>query len=288
MRFLIVGDLHLTERQPESRNDNFVEVTLYKFEFLLRMARNENCRAILSPGDFTDSPITSWRFFTKVMDLINNYDIPIFTVYGQHDLRYRNRGNTFLDALGITVNILQYEYFNDEIKIFGSSYEENIPKPDENKFSILLVHKMIIEDKLWSKQEDYEMSSHFLRKHKFDLIVSGDNHQSFFAKNGKRFLFNCGSMTRLKSNQEDHQPICIVFDTEDRSYKTINIPIKKGVFKTEKFEKELDVNLSAFISGLKDQEETGLDFVPELMAYCKINDVKKGIMDEINEAISNG
>lgn len=290
MRCLIVGDLHLTEKQPDSRMDNFEETVIQKFEFILRTAYNEECEMILSPGDFTDSPTASWRFFNRIVLAQNLYNIPIYTVYGQHDLKYRNKGNTFLDALSYSCKSFEILYSGDyliknEASICGASYNEEIPDPFSGEFKILLIHKMIVEDKLWAAQEDYEYSAHFLRKHKFDLIVSGDNHKSFMATSGNRFLFNCGSMTRMRADQIDHQPICIVFDTKDRSYKEIPIPIEKDVFKSKEFEKELNVELTSFIEGLKEQEEVGLDFVNDLDSYCKANNISEEITNEIDEAM---
>ena len=296
MNLLIVGDNHLGEKTPENRIDDFAETSLKKFMFQLNTAKKEKCDLILSPGDFTDSPTMSWSYYIKLVDLINEYGIKILSCFGQHDLRYRNKGNTALDAIQEACpnfTILGQDVFpktwNIPLHITGVGYNEEIFPAPSNEFapSVLLIHKMIVEEKLWDAQEDHELASHFLRKYKYNLIVSGDNHKSFIS-GSERFLINCGSMLRSKIDQIDHKPMCVVFNTETKKMKTIYIPIEPAekIFKMEQVarEKEIDENLNAFVSGLSEQKDMGLSFYDDFLAYCKQNDIDNEIIKIVEEA----
>src|SRR3990172_1120331 len=100
MKYLLCGDWHISDKKPENRIDDYWSTVKNKIEFILKTAQDEKVEKILQPGDFTDSPAMQWSSFIEITDLFNQYKtIPIFTVAGQHDLRYRTRGNTALDAI---------------------------------------------------------------------------------------------------------------------------------------------------------------------------------------------
>lgn len=297
MKTFLLCDLHLTEKQPENRCDVFSETVLRKFEFILKEAVANDVELILQPGDFTDSPTMSWEFYIRLVSLINSYNIQIYTVHGQHSLRYRNRGNTVLDALSkacdcLTIIDQKDLYAPDRgIRIYGANYGEKIPKRSGGKFTILLIHKMILGDKkLWYGQdEDVTWSKNVLRKNDFDLIVSGDNHSQFNIYNNEgRHLFNCGTLLRDSSDMVSYKPHIFLFDTSDSSYKEIMIPIEpfKKVFKMDKIEqdKNRDKEMSAFVEGIKSYRNVGLDFKENLFNHIKINKIDGDVKTIFKEA----
>jgi predicted phosphodiesterase len=158
----------------------------------------------------------------------------------------------------------------------GCSYDQEPPIPIQNKFNVLLVHRMIIEEKLWSAQENYVASNIFLRQNNFDLIVSGDNHRGFISEaHGKRLLVNCGAMMRSKIDQVNHKPFVVLYDTDTRKYQQIFIPIEPAdkVFRMEKVvaEKERNTSLESFVAGISEQKEVGLLFEDNLQEFAKAN-----------------
>jgi DNA repair protein SbcD/Mre11 len=287
MNILLTGDLHLTDKTPENRIDNYPETVLNKFKFILNFAKEKKVKFILQPGDLFDSPNPSYSLFTKVVRMINEHEIPIYTVFGQHDLRYRNSGNTGLLALSASCPdmILNPNSIGGEISIQSAGWEEIIPKPRVSKYNILITHRMIIHKKLWEGQEDYEIGSEFLKTHKFDLIVSGDNHQFFIENIGKRWLINCGSMMRSTIAQTEHFPCVMLYDTATVDWSEINIPIKPAeeVFKMEQVmkTKERDEKLEAFVEGLSSHKEMGLSFEENLLSYMAANNVDPSIQEII-------
>ncbi len=292
MKLLITGDWHLTEKRPENRIDDYQAAMFNKLEFITRTAILHRCDYILQPGDLFDGPSPSYQFFGRVLNFLeHNNETPILTVYGQHDLEYRNLNNTAFKALTMSRPVIHTSKINTKGIVFhGAPFDGEIPTPEPGYFNVLIIHKMIVDDKLWAQQEQFEHSSHFIRQHKFDLIVSGDNHRSFINEVGNRRLFNCGSLMRSGIDQVDHKPFLVVFDTESRLWEKLEIPIESpsSVFKIEEVleKKELDEKLKSFVDGLSEQNEVFLDFGRNLFSYCSENSVDEEVSNFIKECMA--
>lgn len=300
MKFLICGDWHLSDKRPENRVDDYRLTVFQKLGFIVNTANDERCDCILQPGDFTDSPSLSYDMFHDIVYLLGVDAVRILTTYGQHDLRFRTKTNTALKSIALTTNtvIVDHDrihpceegYKKGSVIVQGCGYDEEIPEPAKDRYNVLIIHKMIVEDKLWAQQDNFEWSTSFLRRNKFDLIVSGDNHQFFHANNGDRYLFNCGSLLRSSISQVDHKPRVIIFDTEKpHKFKVINVPIEPAskVFAMDKVmkEKEKDEKLAAFVDGLSKQKDMGLSFVDNLNKYLSGNDVDKDVKKIIKDCM---
>jgi DNA repair exonuclease SbcCD nuclease subunit len=300
-KFLITGDWHLTNKKPKNRTDNYVETQRRKIDFIFDLAVREKVNAILQPGDMfdhfsiPDSLKRDWIIYFK------RRNIPIFTVPGQHDMRYHssNINNTpmgVLDGSGVINIIHDVNYYDISAGwiIYGAGWNKDVPEiEDHNVRHILLTHQMIIKDKkLWVGQEGATKAKSLLFKHEFDLIVSGDNHQSFTQERKDRHLINCGSLMRSTIDQHGHQPCVYIYDIEGSLVKH-GIPVDhfvdvmdvtKAVEETERNKK-----LEAFVDGLA--EETGiegLDFKKNMTVYLKKNKdkVSKGSIKLINEVMA--
>lgn len=287
---VVMGDLHGDDKTPISRTDNYSESFFKKLEFILNIAeKNDAC--VLQPGDFFNSPNPSYEFFSRLVLLLKRYSgVFIFSVYGQHDLRYRNKHNTALKALsGSCENffIVDKPYtYRKQYNIYGVSYGEEIPKVDYDKNNIMLIHKMVIKDeKVWAGQTDYISSSELLKKNGFRFIVSGDNHKFFSDCAGEKFLFNCGSVMRSNISQINHKPA--VFLIDGSIGQQIQIPTQPAdkVFKMEEIEKETcrSKEIDSFIEGLSQQKEMGLNFEDNLELYCKENNIDESVRNVIKE-----
>jgi DNA repair exonuclease SbcCD nuclease subunit len=295
MKVLIVGDLHLTNSKPRNRVDDYAETLKEKFRFILQTAKEEDCEVVLSPGDFWNSPNPSYEFFCEIIAEIEEQQIQIITIPGQHDLEYRNFENTALRALGIKskwVKVLTAEdphIIINGIDIYASPFNKPIPEIEDKKsFNILLIHRMIIQEKIWEGQKNCEPSNVFLRQQPFDLIVSGDNHNGFYQSFKGKYLFNCGSMMRSTTAQTEHKPFIVVFDTEKPDkYKIIYIPIEPAekVFSLEDVQSEKGQNksLKAFTEGLSENKEMGLVIEDNFNQYFKEEKIETEISDIIWE-----
>lgn len=290
-KLLVLGDLHITEDVPKNRIDDYKSVLMAKLIHIFSYARKHNC-CILQPGDFFDKPNPSYRFFSEIVSLLKTYDdVMVLSIYGQHDMRYRQKENTALGALEHScgnLRILSGEksYSLDDYTIYGCGYGEIIPEIRiKNTKSVLLIHKMIVQKKLWDQQTDFVYAKALLNGNHFDIIVSGDNHTSFSEMAGKKILLNCGSLMRSTITQIEHKPVMYMID--GKVCEKIYIPIKENVFDESKIEKEKEISLEldAFVKGLAEQKEMGLNFEDNLLSYFKENKVDKDVQEFIKRCL---
>lgn len=294
MKFLLSGDWHFTNKTPSCRKDDYQQAIFNKLSFIYTTAQKTGAYAILQAGDLTDTPFLDYNSYISLYKMIKKMT---YTIYGQHDLRYRNKGNTPLDALHETmdnylIKIIGKEPWEfDDVHIYGASYGEDVPViQNKEVFNILLIHKMLIEKKEADWQESYELGDSFLKQLSFDLIVSGDNHKSFYCCHKNRYLFNCGSLLRSTIDQVKHKPHVFLFDTDTREYEQIFIPIthwgKCFDLSSKIKEDEHNEHMETFIHGLTKHKDMGLNFVDNLFSYMKKNkietDVEKIIKNNMN------
>ena len=287
MKVLLTPDLHISDKNIENRTDDISKTSLRKLRFIFETAVEHKC-SIYQPGDMWDIPNPSYRFFKRVVSLLNEYkNIDFFTIFGQHDMLYRTRDNTALKALSASCSNLHLEWDGGVIKT--CSFGKEIPEsPTDVNFSILLIHKMIIKKKVWEGQEEYEYAKTLLSQANFDLIISGDNHSQFYEQIGNRFLFNCGTLIRDTSDLIDYKPYLVLFDTKICEWEKIYVPIEPSekVFKLDKIkrEKERDVEIEKFVDGIKTYRKMGLDFKQNIFTHLKDNEVSNSVKSVFEKA----
>ena len=296
MKLLLTGDWHLRFKRPEMRLDeNYFETQAGKVGQILEIAQKNECGAILQPGDFFDGVETPWFVVQAYMRIFRSYGISIICSPGQHDMKHHTRDiqNTPLGVLS-AVNLIEYEQeiidtiTGNDCHVHSVWWGDNeIPKIVKSKNDILLMHRMVIQKKLWLGQTDFIYARDLLKNHlEFDLFVTGDNHQAFVEEDNGRYIVNCGSLMRANIDQVDHKPRVYIYDTEKRNLEEIFLkvaPVKKVLdIKKAEVQKERDERLELFISNLKQGEKgTTFDFIDRL--YEAMNDKKVG--QEIREII---
>jgi DNA repair exonuclease SbcCD nuclease subunit len=311
MKLLITGDWHLDTQSPENRIDDYCETQFDKIKWIYGLAIEKGCGAILQPGDVFNShranDFLKWRYinFMRAMTRPSACAKPplLYTIFGQHDLRYHSsaRENTPLSVLEAAEvchicqedpYILDWADENYLVYIYGCNWGEEIPPVRKsNGVHILLIHKLVVdvkqgwEDVYLSIDDAFDSCEH-------DIIVCGDNHQSFAYHNKGRLLFNCGSLMRSRVDQVEHRPVVFIVDTEDRKIEPTYIPVKPiedvldVVTATRK--KQRNEQLESFVNTLSsdDFQITGLDFKRNVYNYCKENEIDKETIDFINEVMS--
>jgi DNA repair exonuclease SbcCD nuclease subunit len=287
MKFLILGDLHITNKNPDNRLDAFPLTQRHKIDNIFDVAQEEGVKAILQPGDLFDHYHMPDIVKREWILYFREKGIPVLTIPGQHDMRYHssNIENTPMgvldasEAVRILSNTFPYVFIEKDytVQIYGAGWNAEIPEiVDTSAINILLIHKLIVQEKIWEGQKDPVKSKSFLFKNKFDLIVSGDNHQSFIETRQDRFLINCGSLMRSRIDQTTHRPCFYIYDAEKKE-------VKKHLILIEPFAKVLNVavatkekednkQLEAFVKGLSKEESIeGLDFTKNAEGYVKEN-----------------
>jgi len=300
MKILAGPDLHVTQNKPVNRLDeDYIETIRGKLHFLFDTARAKNCEIIALPGDLFDSARANNFLKALLGGMIVEYGFQgdVFVTYGQHDMRYHstiveNTPLRVLDATGVVEILTDKPIVSHKAVFYGASFGEDIPKiKDLKDFNILVTHRMIIEEKLWKAQEEFDRSHTLLRKTGFDLIISGDNHTSFISQDKDKTLINCGSLMRSTIAQKDHKPCVVVYDTETREHEQIFIPIEDfdEVMDTDRalLLEEKDGRIHTFISNLQDTNISGLRYKQNVSEYTTENKdhIRTGAMKLVGEFV---
>lgn len=304
-KLILTGDWHLDTNTPENRTDNYFQTQYSKIYFILNKAHQLGAEYILQPGDFFNSHRANNYLLQHYVDVFLRWKpaVKIFTIYGQHDMRFHSsdKENTplaVMRAAGL-VTILEARPTIitgglTPLFLYGCSWGEDVPVRQDKHIGIhiLLIHKMIVKDKkLWEGQEDFTWANNLLLQSGFDLIVSGDNHQSFILPNNKQLLVNAGSLMRSTIDQVNHQPIIYLYNPVDRSNLGITVPIEPfdKVMNAKKAEeqKKRNAELEAFVEILsKGAKIDGLDFMANLWTKAKSLKMEEGVLQILKEVLA--
>ena len=295
MKILACPDLHLTDKTPVNRIDDYPKTQYDKVCRIL----NFDSDVVVLPGDVFDSYKVSHNVVQQYAELFSLLRKSIYVVYGQHDMHYHslNTDNSPLKVLESAELVCRLteepQPVGNNVFLYGASFGEAVPKPVNKKATnILVIHKMVVNTKLWEAQEDFIYSEELL-KYGFDCIISGDNHERFMWKDKKdRLLVNCGSLMRSSRDQIKHKPSVCLIDTEKgfSGFTELKIKPAENVFDLQKIEEEVahSKEIEAFVEGLKaDTDLNGLDFVSNLKSFCKRNKVGKEITTFIEKCLES-
>ena len=305
MKLLITGDWHLDTQRPENRTDDYFQTQFEKVRWIFDLAAENECLFILQPGDLFNShkanDFIKQHYIKFFLDRLGDHSTELITIFGQHDLRFHssNRENTPIKVLDSATAVMPlrnesvFHNLSPKIRFYGCSWGEEIPeiKPTSDaELHILLIHKLILEDtEGWEK--NYISVENMFRFCKHQIIVCGDNHQSFMREKNGRLLFNCGSLMRNRIDQKEHKPVVYIVDTDTQKYETHYIPVKpfEEVMDVNKAEKRKARNeeLEAFVSKLSgDVRIEGLDFLRNIEAYMKENNIPANVKQFVEEMLS--
>jgi len=296
MKLLFTGDWHLRFKCPEMRLDeSYFETQAGK----VKQITGIDFDYLFQPGDFFDSVETPWfviqHYLSEFRDC--NFGDSLLTIPGQHDLRYHTRdiANTPLGVMeaggGLTI-VKGMIKLGEEVDLYSCWWgEQEIPVPEKGRLNILLIHRMVIQKKLWLGQTDFIYARDLLSQYPdYDLFVTGDNHQSFVEEDKGRYIVNCGSLMRSAIDQVDHKPVVYIYDIEKRSLEQIYLKVESAEkvlnIRGAKEVKERDEKLELFIATLKEKSGRGhhfdfMDRLYEKMALPSVGQETRDILKEV-------
>lgn len=279
MKIAVLSDVHLRATKPTYRVEGFVDQQFTQLDQMVDELNEAGIELLLLAGDVFESA-HEWKILARTIKAFKRFKGEINAIWGNHDLinhNYNSIGQTPLYALEEALDnfcLLPARkacFTKDGVDVYAGHWEQPIVQPiDDDNYKILLVHTMVIDEKLWHDQEHYETGPAMM-KLGYDLVVSGHNHQQFTMKVGRgssrRLLVNSGSLMRDNVKQLDATPAYYVVDTEARTTTKcpFNIQPAEDVFKLDAIEqkKESEEQLgdfSAFIEGLVSGHGMWLDF----------------------------
>jgi len=108
MIFTAISDLHLSDKKPRFRKDsNYLETCYQKLVSILDHAVKYS-DALVIGGDVFDYPTVPRYVVTEVQNILSRYNIRIFVIPGQHDLRYHAKGIKNTPLGNIVSNVFDF------------------------------------------------------------------------------------------------------------------------------------------------------------------------------------
>lgn len=293
---ILTADNHIRLSVPRARRDNFAQTMERKLRFILDLARQSP--PLIVAGDFLDVARSDQELEQWLIGLLREYRVEIICVPGQHELpdhslaQYKRSSLAVLEAAGVIWVLTKDRgpiIHANGWAFWGCAWGEVPDKSmvDRKLRNCLIWHHMVTADPLWPTQEIVQ-PGRLLREYSwYDLIVTGDNHQTVLdatrmGENGKvRRLVNPGSMMRQTAAQVDHRPCVFRWDSGYQAPEQIFLPIEPDVLDLTQLqeEKARDGRIEAFVERLETPAELGLEFEANLGAYLEANPVRDSVRD---------
>jgi len=261
---ILMADNHLCDAVPVCRTDDFHSAMWAKQAFISELQQKYRC-PIFDAGDVFDK----WRpSLTLLAKCVRKMPDEYHTVAGNHDLPSHNINNLHKSGLGLlstvgTVNLLdinkplKFKFSKQEIHVYGVAYGQEPTRrrlANNGVLNVLVFHTDIyVGKKPWPGCQFPKAKSLMNKYSKFDLIVTGHNHQPFVVENDDQLLVNPGSVMRRTADQMKHKPRVYLWFAGDNTVKPVYLPIEKGVVSRDHIDtvETRNERIDAFVARLK-------------------------------------
>lgn len=304
MKILIVGDTHFTSAKPARRLDrDYLETQMTKLSEISDIYHQNNCEILIQTGDFFDSPRVGHGVVGRIIRQLNDENMNIICVYGQHDI-FGHSAKTYhmtplhsLEMAGY-VKVLKdcRSSYNrmagyTAINIYGAPFGCGIPNLDDvtrhdNTINILIIHDMITPEPLFPDQEIITPRSLANKYQAYDLICCGDYHYQFSKSFSGRWVVNPGALMRKTINKHDlaMEPSVIIFDTDTLTPRFIKLESARSVKETFNLARKDIVDndkLLEFVEKLKKNRDISVSWKDTLFNVIE----EKGFSEKLTEEL---
>lgn len=283
---ILTSDWHIMENTPPCRkDDDFLDTQVKKVRFITDLQQENGGCPIFHTGDLLER----WKSSPFILSLlINLLPDEFYTILGNHDMPRHSL--ELVDKSGVFTLFAAGSL--EEAK--GKWWTMDNP-PDEdieiNNKKILLAHEMVWQHDPPVKGLEGHKAIDYLKKYyRYDLIVTGHNHQSFVKKYKGRLLVNPGSLTRHKADQIDHKPSVYLWYAKTNTVKRVFLPFEPAskVMSRDhiEIEKRKNKRLEAFIDSIQKGWKASISFEANLKSIKKSKRVE-AILEDIFDEIRN-
>jgi len=243
-RVITFTDVHLADKSPAARIDNYRDAILDKLEQASQISKERKADLALCAGDLfhLKSPSKNSHYLvSRTLEIFKNFPCPVFSIYGNHDICQDNitslpKQPFYVLLKSGCLHYLEDSYFdNGNVRIFGMDYLKNPEYLDFNrdkkseKIQICVAHvnaSSKFDDLFGERVYKYQELSNCSP----DIFLFGHYHpdQGIEIHNNKHFI-NVGSLSRgsLKKDELSRIPNLGFIEIDDNySIKTEKIPLK--------------------------------------------------------------
>ena len=289
-KIIFVGDTHLKGSTPISRKDNYSETILNKIQFIRDYANSIDCTTVIFLGDIFDTVNTSLQYFSHCLTLfkqIMDSGIELYTIVGNHDLRYDSMETLPITPLGILIKSEAIRLLDsltvDDVFIKGIHYPES-PQPNTQTelYSILLLHRFYesgFNEIPVTKEEVLELN--------YDTYIFGHDHRPYQTidietPTNTIKIIRPGSLARNTSDQFNRlrKPRILVMDTDTKDFYYEEVPSESGleVFFEKQAEEQL-VSMKELVDYLKSSYHSSDSSIRDYVINTAIPDDVKSLIN---------
>jgi len=279
---ILTSDWHLREDTPTCFIGDWNQEQWKAVEQVRALQAEHDC-PVIHAGDLFDNWKPSPGLISQAL-----YFLPeqFYTIYGQHDLPQHSwelRSKSGLHTLEVA----------DKIKVLKECHWGQSPKkgslffPNREVDRTILVWHYMTYLKSPYPGASKGMAEGLLRKYpQFDLIVTGDNHQSFTIEYEGRLLVNPGNLTRQEADQIDFKPRVYLWDADTNTVEPVYLNVMDDVISREHLivRDKRNARIDAFISKFDSDWEIGTSFEDNLELFKSTNQVRSSVMDIVYKA----
>ena len=288
---ILTSDWHLREDTPTCFIGDWHQEQWKAVEFVRNLQAKYKC-PVIHAGDLFHHWKPSPSLISQALWFLPEQ---FYTIYGQHDLPQHSwelRSKSGLHTLEVAgkIKVLKGVHYGQE-----PSQEPYLDLPAIGCFEkeTFINREMLVWHHLTYINPPYPGATGgnaiaTLRKYpQYNLIVTGDNHQSFYTEYEGRVLVNPGNLTRQVADQIDFQPRVALWYADTNTIKWVNIPIQEGMITREHIEvkQQRDSRIEAFISKLDGDWVAGMSFEENLEAFFNKNQTRDSVKQIIYKAI---
>jgi DNA repair exonuclease SbcCD nuclease subunit len=291
MRALIVGDIHLADRPPSIRTDDYAAQILAKLEFTVELAEDRGVDCVIWAGDVfhVKAPTrTSHALVRSVAELGQSYGVPWLIVPGNHDMRHDRLDTLDRQPLGVlfkagAISLVGEAESNVDIhprggafKVFGIpwlyDWAHDLPTYVEewqtSDAELMVTHAPIVkpgDTRPYDVIDAADWAAAMIRR---GAVYFGHMHEADGAFQVDEFTFcNQGALSRGSVHEMtlSRKPAVTIYDSEElyqRKFLRVEVPhlpAREVFLLAEKDNEEMRTDrLDEFLSGIG---ETRLDSV---------------------------
>jgi DNA repair exonuclease SbcCD nuclease subunit len=305
---ILTADWHFSHKPPvwRSNEPDWYNAMARPLDEISAMQIEHKC-PVLVAGDIFDK----WNSPAELINFaIKNMPEEVYAIPGQHDLPNHNIQELHRSAfasltLTKTINFPSVEMLRPIHSLIVQCFPHGISiRPCDDKTKALKV--AVVHDYVWMGKAKYpkapeEKEISRLRKssknkrhlingkyYGYDVVVYGDNHKGFQTVVGKTEIFNCGTLMRRASDEEDYRPkVGILYSNGQIDKHYLDISKDKHLttdeMKDAKEYEEIDMEL--FATELRKLGASALEFKEAMKQFWRKDKTRKAVINIIMKAM---
>lgn len=298
MRFILTADWHLRASRPRCRiDDDWYATQRNAVEQVKNIAVKKDCPVFIVGDIFNSNTDTSFQCIQIVQDFakeLENENLSVYILAGNHDLLYHSTENIDKSAVGILFNSANIYSIKDYFEKLPSSdfarisySASNFDEDDYKRADIVFKHVLCFPDiKSLPPDVDALTAKDLLSEFSSaKYIFTGDYHHNFHYEKNGRHVINPGCLIRQASDMKNYQCGVYYVDTDKDVFEFIPI-IDKEQFIDDSYilkQDERESRIEQFVDKLKDTKNVSLDFVNNVKNAVLENSFSPEMIDVIDE-----